>query len=157
MSGSVHVTDIEWDQTPESAPMGSAAEYAVYLNQAERLFLTNVQSDRTQITIQPSSFEIFTFVPVTTVGPATAKFSPIGLTNMFNSGGTIQELEYGDTCVKMRVKGGGKLLAYASEPPRSCSVNGADAIFSWSSDRKLTVDLPWVEDAGGVSDVAFHF
>ncbi|OWM62843.1 stachyose synthase-like [Punica granatum] len=158
MSGSVHVTDIEWDQTPESTRMGCATEYAVYLDQAEQIFLTGVGSKPIQITIQPSTFEIFSFVPVTTMGPNAIKFAPIGLTNMFNSGGTIQELEYVDVfSVKMTVKGSGKLLAYASRPPRSCSVNGVDVVFSWSSDGKLTVDLPWDEEAGGISDVAFLF
>ncbi|KAK4794992.1 hypothetical protein SAY86_012986 [Trapa natans] len=156
-SVSVHVTDIEWDQTPDSVTMGTAAEYAVYLNQAGQIFLTDIKSDPIQITIEPSSFEILTFVPVTTIGPAATRFAPIGLTNMFNGGGAIQELVYGGAAVKMRVKGGGKLLAYSSAPPMSCSVNGADAIFSWSSDRKLTVDLTWVEDDGGISNVAYHF
>lgn len=137
--------------------MGNAAEYAVYLNQAEQLFLSDAKSNLIPITIQPSTFEIFSFFPVTAVGSGKVKFAPIGLTNMFNSGGAIQEVQYGCAGVKMRVKGGGRLLAYSGGPPRSCSVNGADAIFTWSSDGKLTVDLPWVEEAGGVSDVAFHF
>ncbi|PKI44491.1 hypothetical protein CRG98_035126 [Punica granatum] len=158
MSCSIHVTDIEWDQMLQSAPMGSAGEYSVYLNQAEQLFLTDVQSDPVQIKVQPSSFEIFTFVPVRTVGPAATKFAPIGLANMFNSGGAIQELEYGGVfSVKMRVKGGGKLLAYSSGAPRCCSVNGGDVAFSWSPDGKLTVDLPWVEEAGGTSDITLYF
>ncbi|KAG6749774.1 hypothetical protein POTOM_046843 [Populus tomentosa] len=44
------------------------------------------------------------FVPVKKLGNSI-KFAPIGLTNMFNSGGAIQELEYFDseaeTCVKI--------------------------------------------------------
>lgn len=155
-SGSVHVTDIEWDQTPESAPMGSAGDYAVYLSQAEQLFLTDIKSSPTQFSVQPSSFEIFTVVPVAAVGPASTKFAPIGLTNMFNSGGAIQDVVYGDVSVRVRVKGGGQLLAYSSGAPGGCSLNGADAAFSWASDGKLTVDLPWIEEAGGVSDVDFH-
>lgn len=157
VSGSVHVTDIEWDQTPGSVPMGLAKEYAVYMNRAERLFLTGVDSDPIRITVEPSSFEIFTFVPVTAVGPGSTKFAPIGLTNMFNGGGAIRDVEQGGFTVRVRVMGGGELLVYSSGPPRGCSVNGAEEMFGWSSDGKLTVDLPWVEETGGVSDVDFRF
>ncbi|KAE8671253.1 Stachyose synthase [Hibiscus syriacus] len=93
VSGSVHVTDIEWDQCKEVAAMGEAEEYVVYLDQSEILLLVTPKSDPIQVVIQPSSFEIFSFVPLKNLGPI-AKFAPICLTNMFNSGGTIQELDY---------------------------------------------------------------
>jgi len=117
MSGSVHVSDIEWNQKTEAAQMGEAEEYVVYFN----------ESDPIQITIQPSSFELVSFVPVAKLGPAAVKFAPIGLTNMFNSGGTIQELEYIESgvaeksSVEIKVKGGGNFLAYSSGSPRNAS------------------------------------
>ena len=94
ISGTVRINDIEWDQMKEASEMGQAEEYAVYLNQAEKLLLVTPESDEIYITIQPSSFEIFSFVPIMKIG-MNMKFAPIGLTNMFNSGGTIQGLEYG--------------------------------------------------------------
>ncbi|KAF2325061.1 hypothetical protein GH714_022517 [Hevea brasiliensis] len=88
--------------------MGKAEEYVVYLNQTEELFLTTPKSDAIEETIQPSSFELFSFVPIKKLG-ANTKFAPIGLTNMFNSGGTIQEFGYfrsaAETSVKLKVKG----------------------------------------------------
>uniref|UniRef100_A0A6N2NEF2 Galactinol--sucrose galactosyltransferase n=1 Tax=Salix viminalis TaxID=40686 RepID=A0A6N2NEF2_SALVM len=93
ISGSVHVTDIEWDQKKEAARMRQAEEFIVYLSQAEELLHASPQSEAIQITIQPSSFEIFSFVPVKKLG-AGIDFAPVGLTDMFNSGGTIQDLEY---------------------------------------------------------------
>lgn len=160
MSGSVHVTNIEWDQKIEATGMGEAEEFAVYLDQAEELFLVTPRSDPTQITIQPSTFEIFSYVPIKKLGP-TAKFAPIGLTNMFNSGGTLQELEYNEsgaeTGVKVKVKGGGNFLAYSSEKPKKCYLNGTEVGFEWGVDGKLTLSLPWIEEAGGLSDVGFLF
>ncbi|XP_030454982.2 stachyose synthase-like isoform X2 [Syzygium oleosum] len=158
MSGSVHVADIEWDQTKGTTQMGTAREFAVYLGQADQLILTTPSSDPISITIQPSCFEIYSFVPVMHLGPSSTKFAPIGLTNMFNCGGTIQDLEYPDFGAIVKVKGGGVFLAYSSRAPEKCMVNGAEATFWWSSeDGKLTVDLPWVEQLGGVSTVAFLF
>lgn len=157
MSGTVHVSDVEWDQTPGSQPLGSAEEYAVYLDQAEELLVTTPKSNPIQITIQPSTFELFSFVPIKKLGRSAIKFAPIGLTNMFNSGGTVQELNYGNTTASIKVKGGGNFLVYASLPPKSCSVNDVDVAFGWSVNGKLTVDVPWVEEAGGISTVDFFF
>ncbi|PSS06062.1 Stachyose synthase [Actinidia chinensis var. chinensis] len=157
MTGSVHVSDIEWDQKEEAKQLGEAEEYAVYLNQAEKLTIVTPQSDAIPMTIEPSTFEIFSFVPVKRLGLAI-KFAPIGLTNMFNSGGTLNGLEYGENMVKMEVKGGGNFLAFSSGPPKKCCLNGGDAAgFGWSSDGKLTIHLPWMEEAGGVCEVIFLF
>ncbi|KAK1576695.1 hypothetical protein Q3G72_015827 [Acer saccharum] len=158
MSGSVHVTDIEWDQNTEAAHMGDADEYLVYFNQAEKLQLMTPKSDPIQITIQPSTFELFSFVPVKKLGPGI-KFAPVGLINMFNNGGTVEELKYFDsgseTSVKIDVKGGGDFLAYSSVSPKKCQLNGAEADFEWSTEGKLTLNVPWIEETGGISHVVF--
>ncbi|KAI4301527.1 hypothetical protein L6164_034796 [Bauhinia variegata] len=156
ISGSVHVSDIEWDQKVEAAQMGKAEEYVVYLCQAEELHFMPPKSLPFPITIDPSSFELYSFVPVTKLFD-TIKFAPIGLTNMFNCGGTIQELEYIDVGAKLKVKGGGIFLAYSNESPKKCELNGAEVAFQWVPEGKLTVDLAWIEEAGGVSDLAFYY
>ncbi|KAE8703573.1 putative galactinol--sucrose galactosyltransferase 4 [Hibiscus syriacus] len=160
ISGSVHVTDIEWDQCKEAAAMGEAEEYVVYLDQTETILLVTPKSDPIQVTVQPSSFEIFSFVPLKNLGP-TAKFSPIGLTNMFNSGGTIQEVDYNEAgaapAARIKIKGGGNFLAYSNVAPKTCFVNGAEAAPVWSADGKLKLDLPWIEEADGISYVNFFF
>lgn len=157
LSGSVHVTEIEWDQKKEASHMGKAEEYIVYLNQAEELFLMTPKSEPIQITIQPSTFELYSFVPVTKVGGGSIKFAPIGLTNMFNSGGTILELECVDLGAKLKVKGGGNFLAYSSESPKKLQLNGSEVTFEWLPNGKLSLNLPWIEENGGVSDLAFFF
>ncbi|PQQ13084.1 stachyose synthase [Prunus yedoensis var. nudiflora] len=155
---SVHVSDIEWDENIEAAYLGKAEEYLVYLNQADELRLVTPKSAAIQITLQPSSFELFTFVPVQKLSDSI-KFAPIGLTNMFNSGGTVQELEYeseGEFSAKMKVKGGGNFLAYSSGCPKKCYLNGAEVAFEWS-EGKLNLSLPWVEEAAGISELGFLF
>lgn len=160
MSGSTHVSEIEWDQNLEAAQLGKSEEYVVYLTEAGELRLMTSKSDPIQFTIQPSTFEIFSFVPVMKLR-GSIKFAPIGLTNMFNSGGTIQELEYKASDAgygaHIKVKGGGNFLAYSSGTPKKCLLNGANVGFEWSADGKLALSIPWIEEAGGVSDVVFIY
>lgn len=137
--------------------MGKAEEYVVYLNQAEVLHFMTPVSEPLQLTIHPSTFELYNFVPVEKLGSSNIKFAPIGLTNMFNSGGTIQELEYVEKDVKVKVKGGGRFLAYSSESPKKFQLNGSDAAFQWLPDGKLTLNLAWIEENGGVSDLTIFF
>ncbi|KAG5086953.1 hypothetical protein JHK82_054350 [Glycine max] len=156
ISCTVHVTEVEWDQKKEAVHMGKAEEYVVYLNQAEELHFMTPKSEPLQFTIQPSTFEIYNFVPVEKLG-GSIKFAPIGLTNMFNSGGTIQELECVEKGAKVKVKGDGRFLAYSSESPKKFQLNGSDVAFEWLPDGKLTLNLAWIEENGGVSDLAIFF
>lgn len=162
MSGSVHVTDIEWDQNKVALQMGDEAiEFAIHLNQAKKLLLCEV----TEITILPSTFEIFSFVPLKRLGDRGIKFAPIGLTNMLNSGGTIEDLVYnidgfnGEIIrVKIVVKGGGEFLAYSSVSPSKCYLNGSEVGFEYfGGDGQLWLNLAWIEEAGGLSDVGIVF
>ncbi|KAL2345494.1 hypothetical protein Fmac_006779 [Flemingia macrophylla] len=157
INGSVHVTEVEWNQNKEASHMGKAEEYVVYLNQADELHLMTTKSEPLQFTIQPTTFELYSFVPLTNLGGGSIKFAPIGLTNMFNTGGTIQELKCVEKGAKLKVKGGGKFLAYSSESPKKLQLNDSDAAFVWLPDGKLTLNLPWIEEAGGVSDLAIFF
>lgn len=158
--GTVHVTDIEWDQNAEATHLGEAEEYIVYLNQADKIHLMTPKSEAIKITLQPLSFELFNFVPIKKVGPGI-KFAPVGITNMFNNGGTIRELDHSESGLEIRVdievKGGGNFLAYSSGSPKKCYLNGAEVAFEWMPEGKLTLNVPWIEDAGGISNVAFVF
>ncbi|XP_073063284.1 stachyose synthase-like [Primulina eburnea] len=156
VSGSVCVTDIEWDQNAETTEMAKADEYAVYLCEAEKLFLESRDSDAIPITLQPSTFEIFSFVPIKKLGQG-AKFAPIGLTSMFNSGGTILGLLYDGVIAKIEVKGGGDFLAYSNVSPEKVYVNGIEVGYEWSENGKLGVHISWNEECGGISNVCLVF
>ncbi|KAJ6338614.1 hypothetical protein OIU76_008142 [Salix suchowensis] len=153
-------------------PPGTASSGTLYLtrkqfsrfgtstSQAEDLLRASPQSEAIQITIQPSSFEIFSFVPIKKLG-TSIDFAPVGLTDMFNSGGTIQELEYFDseaeTRVKIEVKGGGNFLSYSTASPKKGFLNGTEVAFEWLDNGRLTLNFPWAETAGGISHVVFLF
>ncbi|KAH9621463.1 hypothetical protein KSS87_011601 [Heliosperma pusillum] len=157
IEASVHVNDVEWDQTVEGIQMGDAEEYAVYLNQKGSLVSMSSKSEPIKVAVDPSSFELLSFVPVQKLGH-DHKFAPIGLANMFNNGGTVQGVEYEESRAKMKIKGGGSFLAYSNKSPKMCQVNGEDVEFEWCNElSKLVFDLPWIEDRGGVSDVIVQY
>ncbi|GER42809.1 stachyose synthase [Striga asiatica] len=155
LSVSVHVSNVEWEQKGETNKMGQAEEYAVYLTEAEKLFLATRVSDPVSITIMPSDFEIFSFVPVMKVGFVGVKFAPIGITDLFNCGGTVEGLVCDDkSVVKIVVKGGGKFLAYSSVEPKKAYVNGQVAAYNWlEEDGRLVVKVAWCEEFGGISNI----
>ncbi|KAG8389577.1 hypothetical protein BUALT_Bualt02G0243600 [Buddleja alternifolia] len=154
--GSVHVSDIEFDQKKEASHLGEAEEYAVYLSEADILFLTSRSYDPISITIKPSTFELFSFVPIKQLSQGV-QFAPIGLTNLFNAGGTIQGLVYDEAIAKIEVKGEGKFLAFSSVAPKKAYVNGIREVFEWSGNGKLELDITWYEKCGGISNVTFVF
>lgn len=161
MAAAVNVTDVEWAQKKkECGGMGEADEYAVYLHQAKELLLMTPSSDAIHLGLQPSSFELFSFVPTRMIG-GDCKFAAIGLVNMFNSVGTLLEVEAGEgeggIAVRMKVKGGGELMAYSDRKPERSYVNGVEVGFEWGEDGKLRVDLAWEENNGGVSEVTFAY
>nr|CAC86963.1 stachyose synthase [Stachys affinis] len=156
LSGSVHVSDIEWDQKVEATKMGEAEEYAVYLTESEKLLLTTPESDPIPFTLKSTTFEIFSFVPIKKLGQGV-KFAPIGLTNLFNSGGTIQGVVYDEGVAKIEVKGDGKFLAYSSSVPKRSYLNGEEVEYKWSGNGKVEVDVPWYEECGGISNITFVF
>nr|CAB3490538.1 unnamed protein product [Digitaria exilis] len=159
VSGEVRPADVEWRQREDTAAMAKAGTYAVYRCQTEELVLMTQHSEPIQFTLQPSSFELFTFAPVTNIAGATqVRFAPIGLVNLLNCGGAIVDVEYpsgGE--VRMKVKGSGKLLVHSDVKPRRSLVDDCEAEFEWGNGGKLMVDVTWKQEKDGVSDVVFCY
>ncbi|CAH2053575.1 unnamed protein product [Thlaspi arvense] len=161
VSGTVHVSDIEWDQNPEAAgsQVSYAGDYVVYKKQSEEILFMNSKSDAVEIILEPSSFDLFSFVPVTELGSSGIRFAPLGLINMFNCVGTVQEMEVtGDNSIRVSLKGQGRFMAYSSSAPKICNLNDKEAEFEWEEETgKLSFYVPWVEDSGGISHLSFTF
>lgn len=107
------------------------------------------------VSLKVLEHEIFTITPVKKVGPGFC-FAPLGLIDMFNSGGAIQGLDYdlkaengsGEAValVSVEVKGCGRFGAYSSTKPKKCSVESSDVEFEYDLDSGLVivnlVDMP---------------
>ncbi|KAJ1256605.1 hypothetical protein BS78_K341600 [Paspalum vaginatum] len=160
VSGEVRPADVEWSQREDTAAMANAASYMVYRCQTEELLLMTPSSEPIRFTLQPSSFELFTITPVTTIGGGAAKvrLAPVGLVDLLNCGGAVVDVQYGtEGEVRMEVKGAGRLLVYSDVKPKKSLVDGCEAEFEWGDGGKLTVDVTWKQEKDGVSDVAFCF
>ncbi|KAJ1276925.1 hypothetical protein BS78_05G254000, partial [Paspalum vaginatum] len=160
VSGEVRPADVEWSQREDTAAMANAASYTVYRCQTEELLLMTPSSEPIRFTLQPSSFELFTITPVTTIGGGAAKvrFAPVGLVDLLNCGGAIVDVQYGTGGeVRMKVKGAGRLLVYSDVKPKKSLVDGCEAEFEWGNGGKLMVDVTWRKEKDGVSDVVFCF
>ncbi|KAK4386774.1 putative galactinol--sucrose galactosyltransferase 2 [Sesamum angolense] len=75
------------------------------------------------------------------------QFAPIGLINMYNSGGAVHAVEAIDDSlfpgIRIQGRGEGVFGAYSSSEPKHCSVNTTEAQFHFNSEHHfLTVDIP---------------
>ncbi|XP_062196133.1 probable galactinol--sucrose galactosyltransferase 1 [Phragmites australis] len=84
------------------------------------------------VTLRSREYEVFTVVPVKHL-PSGASFAPIGLIGMFNSGGAVREVRYGedDADVELKVRGSGTVGAYSSTRPKSIAVDSGAVEFSY--------------------------
>lgn len=120
------------------------------------------------VSLKVLEHEIFTVTPIKVLAPGFS-FAPLGLINMYNSGGAIEGLEYqvkfgaqlsqvegngmaGErvenlsnevvAVVTVQVKGCGRFGAYSSAKPRKCLVGSSLVDFGYDSDSGLvTLDL----------------
>lgn len=75
------------------------------------------------VTLRSREYEVFTVVPLKHL-PNGVSFAPIGLVGMFNSGGAVREVRFGeDADVELKVRGSGTVGAYSSTRPRSVAID----------------------------------
>lgn len=70
-------------------------------------------------------------------------FAPIGLLDMFNSGGALEDFKVAEGAISVGVRGCGRFGAYSSQCPMRCAVDGVESAFDYHSDTGLlTLDVP---------------
>ncbi|KAH7528325.1 hypothetical protein FEM48_Zijuj05G0060700 [Ziziphus jujuba var. spinosa] len=85
--------------------------------------------------------EIYTVSPIRVFGD-NIQFAPIGLVDMFNSGGAIKSLDCkkdssGLMMAKIQVRGCGRFGAYSHRKPRSCAVDKKEKQFIYDAKEGL--------------------
>lgn len=103
------------------------------------------------ITLKSREYEVFTVVPVKEFSDGS-KFAPVGLIEMFNSGGAIVSLTYNDEndgtnfVVKMKLRGSGLFGVYSSvRRPRNVTVDSKDVEYRYKPESGLvtfTLGIP---------------
>lgn len=115
------------------------------------------------VTLKVLEFELFHFCPIQEIAPSIS-FAAIGLMDMFNTGGAVEEVEIhtasdnkqelfdGEVVsehttslspvttatIALKVRGSGKFGVYSSQRPLKCTVDGAETDFNYESETGLT-------------------
>ncbi|CAN4102562.1 unnamed protein product [Withania somnifera] len=103
-----------------------------------------------------TEYEVFTVVPITEISTGS-RFAPIGLVNMFNSGGAIKELKYETEgksgLIAMKVHGCGTFGAYSSMKPKGIQVDNEEVQFDHDESSGLVTVTLKVPDKVNLWDV----
>ncbi|KAL7153544.1 hypothetical protein ABFS83_04G176800 [Erythranthe nasuta] len=132
ITGRVSPLDVEFlDEITGEKCTGDFAIYA--FNSGS---LSTVAKNKTvEVSLDVLQCEIFTVSPIKELNE-NVKFAPIGLINMYNSGGAVVECIYNDT-ITIKAKGAGLFGAYSSVKPISCKVDDKNEDFTYSSENGL--------------------
>ncbi|KAL6221655.1 hypothetical protein ACLB2K_005051 [Fragaria x ananassa] len=114
------VTDPNWN-----------GDCVVYCNRTGEV-VTLPHNAAMPLSLKVLEHEIFTVSPMKVLAPGVS-FAPLGLVNMYNAGGAIEELRYEERLVSMEVRGCGKFGVYSSNKPSSCFVETNEVDFSYDS------------------------
>ncbi|KAI4366218.1 hypothetical protein MLD38_022122 [Melastoma candidum] len=141
ITGTIRASDV--DYLPKLAEGGWTGDAVAYSHVGgEVVYLP--QNASLPITLKSKEYEVFTVSPVKEL-PSGARFAPIGLLKMFNSGGAIKELNYKAPkgTITMNVRGCGLLGAYSSARPKRVTVDSAETEFLYEeASGLLTLTLP---------------
>lgn len=156
---SIRPFDIE-SLRPKNTLQGSQS-YAIWQHRKEALTVVEDGNQSVDIKLTSHDWEIFTVVPVER--HQLIRWAPIGLSNMFNSGGALQSvnplrLDGGDVSARVSVRGPGKLVSYCHPEPESVSIDGVPvSSYSYDSAKQtLSITLP-IEESKKYHDVHVYW
>ncbi|PON85234.1 Glycosyl hydrolase [Trema orientale] len=134
--GSVSPLDV--DLPEEAADESWRADCALYSFSSGSLIA--MPKERSfEVSLGILKFDVFTVAPIR-VFDQNLQFAPIGLLDMYNSGGAVQSLQYKSdpTCVvKVQVRGSGRIGAYSNRKPKYCSVDMKGKLFVYNAKEGL--------------------
>lgn len=167
LTGSVRAVDV--DAITQIAGADWGGETVVYAYRSGEV--VRLPKDASlPVTLQVLEYELFHFCPLKEITTNVA-FAPIGLLDMFNSGGAVEHFEVSmisdkktelfdgevssemstllsqnrspSATVALKVRGCGKFGAYSSQYPLKCSVDSVETEFNYDTDSGLlTFNIP---------------
>ncbi|CAN6239878.1 unnamed protein product [Urochloa humidicola] len=127
---------------------GDSAVYAFNSGSLSRL----QKHQNLEVSLPTMACEIYTISPIK-VFSETVQFAPLGLINMFNSGGALDDVsstsDSSTTTVHVRCRGPGWFGAYSATRPELCRVSEQEVEFSHTEDGLLAFDLPYCSSHSG--------
>ncbi|OAY40463.1 probable galactinol--sucrose galactosyltransferase 2 isoform X2 [Manihot esculenta] len=171
LTGSVRATDV--DCIAQVAGADWNGETIVYAHKSGEVFRLP-KGASVPVTLKVLDFELFHFCPIKEI-TSNISFAPIGLLDMFNTGGAVDQFEIkmasdkkpehldGEVStdvttslsenrsptatIALKVRGCGRFGAYSSQRPLKCIVGNAETNFNYDPDTGLvTLTLPVPEE-----------
>ncbi|KAK4485423.1 hypothetical protein RD792_008063 [Penstemon davidsonii] len=103
------------------------------------------------VTLKVLEYELFHFCPLKNVA-ANISFAPIGLLDMFNTTGAVEQFEVDQASeassaatITLKVRGCGRFGAYCSQKPLKCTVDDIETEFNYEAATglvTLTIPIP---------------
>ncbi|XP_020256622.1 probable galactinol--sucrose galactosyltransferase 2 [Asparagus officinalis] len=160
LTGTVRAQDV--DNIAQLAGPGWDGQAIIYIYKSGDVI--RMPKDATlPVTLKVLEYELFHISPLKEIAPGIS-FAPIGLLNMFNSGGAVEQYNVkmnrddniisdaqnslGDdraatATIMLRVRGCGRFGAYSSQKPIRCTLDSSEVEFSYDSDSGLlTLNIP---------------
>lgn len=152
ITGTIRVRDVHLMADAAAGDPNWNGECAVYCHRRGEVVVLS-RDAMLPVSLKVLEHDIYTMTPVRVLAPGLS-FAPLGLMDMFNSGGAIDGLDYNAAMgegnsfvVRMEVKGCGRFGAYLTARPRRCSVGSATLNFEYdSSVGLLTMQLDRMPD-----------
>lgn len=134
---------------------------AMYSHHTEDL-IALPNNDVIPVSLKVLEYEVFTVTPIKVLGLGLG-FAPLGLIDMFNGGGAIDDLKYliesggSSAVVEMKVKGCGRFGAYSMTEPRKCMVGPSEVEFVYDSRSGLVhLNLSHMPEDQKCHDIKIH-
>ncbi|XP_011071998.1 probable galactinol--sucrose galactosyltransferase 2 [Sesamum indicum] len=139
LSGHVSPQDVDFlDEVAHETWSGDCAVYAFHTGSLSRLS----KEENVKVSLATLECEIFTVSPIRVINE-TLHFAPIGLIDMYNSGGATEGLssavEPSACTITIQARGCGRFGAYSSKKPISCTVDGKNEEFVYCPDDGLLI------------------
>ncbi|PIN13264.1 Galactinol--sucrose galactosyltransferase [Handroanthus impetiginosus] len=143
LSGVISPSDIEF--LGEISPESLDGDFAVFSFKSGSLHRLPKRG-KLKVTLKTLQCDVFTVSPIK-VYHEKLQFAPMGLINMYNSGGAIHAVDANDDLLgrKIRIEGRGVGVfgAYSTVEPRFCCVNMDEVEFKFNrKEHFLTVNVP---------------
>ncbi|KAJ7967875.1 Galactinol--sucrose galactosyltransferase [Quillaja saponaria] len=143
LSGQVSPSDIEYFEEVSAGPW--TKDCAVFSFSTGSLTRIS-KKESFDVTLKVLHCNVFTVSPIKVYGK-DIQFAPIGLINMYNSGGAVESVDsFSDSSgceIHIRGRGAGTFGAYSNSNPKSCSINLKEEEFKFRvEDNLLSIVIP---------------
>jgi len=125
---------VSGDISPSDVHGLEGLEFVIYAHNAQSVALAK-RSQRLPIALDELTAEVYTIVPI------EEGVAPIGLTGLFNSGGSVLESAWVDGAFSVLLSDGGEFACWSTRKPSKATVNGKDSRFAWEAVSGVRVTL----------------